>query len=380
MRRQIPEFLSELPKDFWAPVTAKIRYEGELEHSARRGADYRAGNVHHLKESIQEAADQGTLAQTDIQLSLQGNAVELFSQVFPAGSAQRPASLGSLRISQSTDRARHISGTFANLSVGTLRLHAAQSIAFENCTIGRLSLTNVARVRLSNCTIGEFLFPSSDPGRDLHIEDSTIVAFRVNLESCRDIALRNTRFARQYVKGSPDDYPESLRYLDRESFAELHKWAEQHGNTKLAHLSRAHVLTVEHAEAEQSEKVFFALWRLFSDYGLSYWRPLAWLSAASVVFFCALLCGGTFLAQDLSPSESSSSWKTALLGEALSAQIGRAVIGTLESISSPFSLFSGRRLVEATTGWVAAAQFGFGFFSLAMLFLFGFAVRRRFKV
>ncbi len=165
--------------------------------------------------------------------------------------------------------------------------------------------------------------------------------------------------------------------LDRASMARLHKWAQESGNSKIAHLARGYEVAFEVAEADRQEKLFFFLWGLAADYGLSLWKPLVWLVALFLAFSLLLCVSGTELGI---PQSEAFGRRQNLVGSTCVAQFARAVAGASESIFSPFAVFSTRRLVVPTSGTVAIIQFFYSYMCIALLFTFGFAVRRRFKV
>ena len=73
-------------------------------------------------------------------------------------------------------------------------------------------------------------------------------------------------------------------------------------------------------------------------------------------------------------------WRSVLIGDGQGAQLSRAIVGATEAIFSPVNVFSIRKLVLPTEPWVAVVKFFYSYLCLGLIFLFGFSIRRRFKI
>ncbi|WP_029375386.1 hypothetical protein [Oceanicola sp. S124] len=197
---------------------------------------------------------------------------------------------------------------------------------------------------------------------------------------------------RKSVYGVPGQQPNDQQapswiFFDSVSFRGLHKWAQEKEDTKLAHQMRGHQLSVDYYLVDRSERPFLTLWWLFGNYGLSLWRPLLWLLLSFAVFMNLLLCFGSVpgiepmaVASDVPAGSVADGWRNVLFGDDMRAQFSRAVVGATESIFSPVNVFSTRKLVVPKEAWVAVVQFFYSYLCLGLIFLFGFSIRRRFKV
>ncbi|MBR9762239.1 MAG: hypothetical protein GYB53_01525 [Rhodobacteraceae bacterium] len=204
----------------------------------------------------------------------------------------------------------------------------------------------------------------------------------------RSLEVSGVHFSKRPMKSqsSKKDWPVWLR-MDAVAFRRLHRWAQEKEDAKLAHQMRGHQLSVDYYKADWPERIFLKLWWLFGNYGLSLWRPLLWLLLSFAVFLNLLLCFGSVPGIDPTPVASgvpagsaADGWRNVLFGDDMRAQFSRAVVGATESIFSPVNVFSTRKLVVPTEPWVAVVQFFYSYLCLGLIFLFGFSVRRRFKI
>ncbi|MCA1336628.1 hypothetical protein [Pseudooceanicola marinus] len=277
--------------------------------------------------------------------------------------------------------------TLRNLLFGSLTLHAQGTVRLEDCRVGRLVLSG-----------------NGEP--DIVLSGGRVLVIEVQDEpNLRSLNLSGVQISRQPVKVSqiPKDLPAWLR-LDAVSFRRLHKWAQDKEDVKLAHQMRGHQLSVDYYLSDRTERPFMYLWRLFGNYGLSLWRPMAWLLASNLLFGTLLYCTGTvatdavlpvanavapgtdaanaatLAADGIAAAEASLGWRSVLIGDGQGAQLSRAIVGATEAIFSPVNVFSIRKLVLPTEPWVAVVQFLYSYLCLGLIFLFGFSIRRRFKI
>ncbi|MGI3163338.1 hypothetical protein [Pseudooceanicola sp. 200-1SW] len=260
--------------------------------------------------------------------------------------------------------------TLRDMMVGSLTLHAKGTVRLEDCRVGRLII-------------------SGDGEPDIVLYGGRVLVIEVQDEpSLRSLNLSGVQISKHPMKASkaPEDLPAWLR-LDAVSFRRLHKWAQDKEDAKLAHQMRGHQLSVDYYLADGPEKPFLRLWWLFGNYGLSLWRPLLWLLLAFAVFMDLLLWSGSVSGIDPVPAATSSTagqlsegWRSVLVGDEMGARLARAIVGATESIFSPVNVFSTRKLVVPSEPWVAVFQFFYSYFCLGMIFLFGFSIRRRFKI
>lgn len=234
----------------------------------------------------------------------------------------------------------------------------------ESCTLGCLSLINSRKMNNSS----------------IMVDGGKIYSLRLDAAfAARDARFVNVSFSQQ-ARREDSVGAERFKYtqceFDRASIASLHDWATSCGNSEVAHLARGLELSIENATAVGVDRFFLSAWRVFSQYGLSPMRPLVWLLGFFFAFATLLFFSGTSVgSSDLVGWRSFLSHPSSCYDE-----IRIAMIGAAEGIVSPLSVLSVRRLVVPDLAWVAMIQVVYNYLCLAMVFLFGFSVRRRFKL
>ncbi|WP_340238140.1 hypothetical protein [Sulfitobacter pontiacus] len=258
--------------------------------------------------------------------------------------------------------------SIANSDIFNLNVVLSEgSITLKNCTVGVLNLKHskagqdVERISLNDCKILSLLLPREIKARDVEIKNVEFVSTYENVTE----------------ELSVDPLPQPT--LDRASFGFLHDWAVKAGNSEIAHLARGNELAIERRIATKGlERFILSLWYIFGNFGLSPMRPIIWMFAAMIAMCAILFCTGTSLSI---PADELVGWRHALQDtEDYSGALARAAAGTLEGGVSPLSVFSSRRMIIPNSEWIAGLQVLYGYFCIAMFLLFGFSVRRRFKI
>lgn len=269
----------------------------------------------------------------------------------------------------------------SDLEIGSLHCGSGGRITIKSCRIGELSLNMDSRlVSFENCLVGMLSIhvAKNTPVPSFSFKDCHICEVRSAYDfSAVDIEFQDTKISKKNISLKKHLASQlELPRLNRNSMAVLYEWAERSKNSQLAHLARGTELGIERTKASGLEWLVLTLWGIFSNYGLNPARALGWLAAIIFAFSLLLFQTGTELGLR---SDQLFGWRAALEGDCLTAQALRAGVGALEGIASPFSVFSFRRLVIPSVGWVAALNVVFNYLSLALVFLFVLGLRRRFK-
>lgn len=263
---------------------------------------------------------------------------------------------------------------------------SGRGVLIENCKVLRLSCRSLRGVvEIKNSEIGQVNAPGATPFFEIRFLETKVIGLFLDENfSCREVKIdEKTKFSRTiiakdlsgFIGGRPSN---PAPYPDRQSFAYLHDWATAAGNTRVAHIARGNELAIEKSLSHGFEWVVLSLWQAFADFGLKPLRPLLWILFLYASFSVLLLWSGTSLGSD---SGSYNGWRSVLVaGQGFEMEISRALVGAAEGIVSPFSVFNVRRLIVPNEPWVATLQVFYNYFCIVMLFLFGFSVRRRFKV
>jgi hypothetical protein len=274
----------------------------------------------------------------------------------------------------------------ANAQIRTLHVDSSENVSITKSRIGVLevNISNAVRnLGISNCNIGRLELTGTGQHSDILISDTHISELQISSNfSAKEVWLDRVTFeVDRLIATRADNLKQiedgDLPRLNRSSFAHLYDWAERQGNSEVAHLARGRELALQKAHAKGAESVVLTLWGVFSDFGNSFWRPLKWIGFLIPMFSLVLWSTGTDAGFACS---SDCGWRENLIGEDASAQLLRGVVGALEGIFSPFSVFSQRSLVIPISPWVAGLKIAYSYLCLGLVFLFGFAVRRRFKM
>ena len=300
-------------------------------------------------------------------------------QVNLSGTLKSPLRFSNIDVSRSK------SVTLSNAIARKVFL-APSELSIENFSTLDLTIRlSRGGVRLNNCNIGILEIQNAEPtgfSGDITIQDCTILVLRLpkNL-AARNVEFRNVKFATdcEALPSQLRGETEKRLSLDRASFGFLHDWAVKSGNTEIAPLARGNELAIERRTATKGlERFILALWFIFGNFGLSPMRPIIWMFVAMIVMCVILFCTGTSLSI---PADELVGWRNALQDtKDYSGALARAAAGTLEGGVSPLSVFSSRRMIIPNSEWIAGLQVLYGYFCIAMFLLFGFSVRRRFKI
>jgi len=315
-------------------------------------------------------------------LDNQGSVFDLTSpsNAFSVNVSGRPSVAAKFRnislTHSSSNRLKHITAQKVILGTGDVLL--------EDATIYHLAIdAGFHEAVIKDCVIGTLELKNGDKTEgDLELENCTILCLRFPKEiSLRDIRIKNCTFVDSYEK--PLEKDENIKLVhprpDRASFGFLHDWAVKAGNSEIAHMARGKELAIEQRTATSIfERLVLSLWGVFGNFGLSPLRPILWMITA-MAFMCGILfCTGTSLGVS---EDQVVGWRMYLLdSKTHSGALTRAVSGALEGSISPLSIFSPRRMIIPDERIVAGLQVVYGYFCLTMVLLFGFSVRRRFKI
>jgi hypothetical protein len=244
-------------------------------------------------------------------------------------------------------------------------------VVIRNCEIGCLKITNSADYR-------------GMKNNNIKIYGSSVLSLSMEQDVLiRDMTLSGNKFCTKVESNQLLELDPAVKtpQLDRASFGFLYDWAKKSGNSETAHIARGTELAIEKALSTQKfEKLILWLWGFFGSYGLSLLRPFLALLAGAAIMATLLYCTG---ASHTLADDQLVGWRTLISDEYPSEDIRnltRSLVGALEGIISPLSVVSSRRMIVPDHFAVAVFQVAYGYFCIGMVLLFGFAVRRRFKM
>jgi len=241
--------------------------------------------------------------------------------------------------------------------------HATGEYVFKNSKIGKIEFSAShfeIEIKLINCKILQLNLPKN------------VKIYSFFSQGCE--------FASKNIEIKHDESQEFFPKVDRQAYSNLRNWAEEHSDGRTAHIARAAELAAEtHEEQWGSTKLMLWLWRIFGNYGLSPFRPLAWLALFWVLMAGALFITGTEMGLPTGAG-AEIGWRTSLTGENPDAKMFRAAIAAFNSAINPFSVFSVRNLIVPKDSTVAILMPIHGLISIGLILLTGFSLRRRLKL
>lgn len=241
-------------------------------------------------------------------------------------------------------------------------------------------------ITIKDCEIAnlQIQFPENDIECVIRLENSEIIALRLgSLPKVREVEIRSCRFARfEFSKEELSSIGfvlnNDFRNRDRASFSFLHNWAVANGNAAIAHLARGEELAIELKTAVGLEKALLWFWGLFADFGKRPFLPMLWIFLSGLSLFATMAACGTSI--NLSPDQLSGWKKSLAVVEGVNDDLYRAAVGTIEATLSPLMVFSRFSLIVPDTFGAAVLKAVHGYFSISMIVLIGFSLRRRFKI
>ncbi len=279
-----------------------------------------------------------------------------------------------------------------NLDIG---YHVKGVFKIENVSIKRLTAhSKPTRMTIKNCDIA-WLRVNRQTFSNLTIQDSNIGTLELDGGQClahydmRSGSILNVE-CEPPGPGNPFTGPVSLRtvFLPRDSENYLLKGPQPYrnlrlhllnlGNVPAASLVHAAELAVEREEEyTKTQKLMSILYQLFSDFGLSAFRPIGWLIALFLVSVILVWAtdGATLL-----EGERYFGWRSILQWEDWLGSLWRALVMSAQPVANPIGIFRGGTLLVPEYTWLAIWLRMQTLFSIILVALFIFAVRRRFKM
>ena len=330
-------------------------------HSVPSGEQLKAFLQEYKAHCVEIYSDGRTQMSLDIDGTLTSSK---FTKIIPKSKKNfqkvKDAKVRDLQIQGSSTVLQNVNALSAEIALGN------EAVRLQNCEIGFLRLVGgeshpECTVEIINCSLAFIWVSASMQVRDLVVENS--VFSRFDLRKIEDRAPEHIRIKHTPVLSM------------RDTFSRMYGLAVNAGNSHTAHVIRSEELAQEQRTARNSYKALLFLWGLFADYGGAPFRPLVWALGATVLLFVFFMLTGTSVAGD-----EQLGWRQLLVeSEGRKDEILRAIIGCLESGFSPLSAFSYRQLIVPDSLLGGFFKAAISYFSLAMVLLSGFSLRRRFR-
>lgn len=260
---------------------------------------------------------------------------------------------------------------------------SSRSLVYRSCKILNLNIRQDSHhVDIIDCSIGVLNLPAASDRMQIRIERCNVCQLQVPPKfEAKNLKISRCSFSGTYEKFRSQnniqqgDLARNLPMLDRQSFSNLQNWATKVGNSEVAHIARGNELKIETVEANGIERAFLLIWKFLGNYGLSPARPLVILLVLTAALFAVLLCQGTVVFDP----EFKTGWQSTLIDGVGSDNAYKSAVATLNNLISPWSFLSPRRVVQPATPLGIVAMGIHSAFTVILVLLTGFSLRRRFR-
>lgn len=268
------------------------------------------------------------------------------------------------------------------------------TLTLEGVTARRITLTTSRiHVDIKSCDIAS-LFVGHRCDVSLTLQDSNIGTLELEDGQCvayfdmRDGSILNI-VCEPAGQANPFTGPVSLRevFLPRASINDFLKGPQPYrnlrshflslGNVQAASLVNAAELAVEREEeGSQTLKAMSVLYQVFSDFGLSAFRPIAWLFALFLVSAVVTFTYDGAVLVDKSPP----GWYSILEEQGWTGRIAQAIVMAWQPVTNPLGIRGSGTLLVPDYPLLAIWLEIQSVLSLTLIALFVFALRRRLKM
>lgn len=323
-------------KEFFDEISNQLQAEKSVSVTLNRNISAQAYRIEGLGRDHKGCLVQlaTTRNQVDGTLTLEGIMVRRITLAAPRIHVTiKSCNIASLLVS----RQSHVSLTLQDSNIGTLELDGAQCVAYFDMRDG--SILNIV------CESAGQANPFTGP------------------VSLREVFLPRASI-NDFLQG-----PQPYRNL-RSHFLSL-------GNVQAASLVNAAELAVEREEeGSKTLKAMSVLYQVFSDFGLSAFRPIAWLFALILVSAVVTFTYDGAVLVDKPPP----GWYSILEEQGRTGRIARAIVMAWQPVTNPLGIRGSATLLAPDDTLLAIWLGVQSVLSLTLIALFVFALRRRLKM
>lgn len=249
-----------------------------------------------------------------------------------------------------------------------------QSLRIVNCAVGNLIVSpgTSAELIIENTDIGNLILVERSIF-SLEMNGGSLLKIGCPPPSERSPFIGSVSFKRVFLPKN------RRRYLQcgPQPYRNMRHHLKALENAQMANLFHSAELAVEREDDTRTNKLLSWCYSLFSDYGSSAFRPLAWLIGMYAVSVVVIyLSGGA----DIAATADLVGWKSALAEERMYSRIVRSLFLALQPIVNPLQIFGTKSLVEPKSGSIFVFMVLQSLLSVIWIALAIFAIRRRFKM
>ncbi len=264
-----------------------------------------------------------------------------------------------------------------NLSIGGLHVSdssdSGKLITIENCKIKSLSLRGNTKVFIRNTKIGTLRLKDANSVKFLKVVKGCILDFDCFTPGRENPFNGSVTLQKVFLPKNTRDY----LLKDAQPYRNLRHYLQKIENTQMSNLIHSAEMAVERENEPFANKFVSYLYQWISDFGSSWFRPFLWFLLLTA-FSCVLLYW--FDGAQLRAGATHEGWHAELIGDTNVAKFKRSLYLSVQSTYNLFGLFSNRTVILPSNSWVAVLTWLQSIFSIIIITLMIFAIRRRFKI
>ena len=263
-----------------------------------------------------------------------------------------------------------------NLSINVLEIHGPvekRLVIIENCEIKELQLKSNTSVSVKNSMIGTVEMYNESVIRYLKVENGCILNFDCPTPGKTNPINGPVIFKNVFLPKNTRDY----LLKDAQPYRNLRHFLREIENNQMSNFIHSAEMAVERENEPFVNKLVSYFYQGISDYGSSWFRPLVWLIALTLLSTAFIFC---FDGAQVRPDISYEGWQSELVGNNDCAKLKRSLYLSAQSTYNLFSLFRSQAIILPSNGLVAFLTWLQTIFSIIIIALMIFAIRRRFKI
>lgn len=263
-----------------------------------------------------------------------------------------------------------------DLSIKTLRVTSAQvTLDISKCKIAKITthpdVQAVINIKSTNIGTLEMYTGSI---KHLEISHGSLLNFECPPPTAQNPFTGTVVFQKVFFPRTRHGFP----LKGPQPYRNLRSHLRSLENAQMANLIHSAELAVEREDDTRINRLLSRLYQLLSDFGSSALRPLIWLLVLSVTsFLLVLVFNGANLTAD---TTNYVGWQILFLREDLAGEVSKALYIALQPIVNPLGVFAAKPLLVPRFAWLAVRLTFQGLFSVVLIALMIFAIRRRFKI
>lgn len=266
---------------------------------------------------------------------------------------------------------------FENLSISVLQIRGTGinkvPITIENCKIKELILRPNSSVCINNSKIGTLVLRNESVIRYLKVENGCILNVDCPTPGKENPINGPVIFKNVFLPKNTQNY----LLKDAQPYRNLRHYLREIENNQMSNFVHSAEMAVERENEPWANKLVSYFYQGISDFGSSWFRPFLWLISLTLFSAILLFC---FDGAEVRTEIKYEGWQSELVGDDGVSKFKRSLYLSAQSTYNLFSLFRSQAIILPSNGVVAFLTWLQTVFSIIIITLMIFAIRRRFKI